>query len=466
MPDSQNAINSVPGNVFRRSTALRPNLRASVYDAGAYGFMVGAGEAYITAFALAIGLGEVASGVTSSVPMLCGGVLQLLSLYALPRFGSYKRWIVTGVALQAAVFVPLIIAAVCGSIAAWAFFILISCYWGFGLASAPAWNAWISHIVPNKVRSRYFARRTRVIQIATLIGFLGGGCWLGYMKEANLLLAGYAILFSLALMSRVASAFFLDQHQTSASDDFAPPRTTSLWRTWSSVSPKARYLIAYLVAMTVFIQFSGPYFVPFMMKQIGFSYLAFVSILASALIARAFSMSLWGKVARKYGSQRLLWIGGLGLLPLSTLWIFSDSWAWLVFVQALSGFLWSAYELAFFLMFLDYIPQRRRADMLSIYYLANSIAHCCGALAGGWWIAWQGTNIAAYHGVFIISAIGRVGCLLLLWQTAIRTSSPTIPEDDLTVGSLTGARSVAGNPQDTDAVPLSSPVVDKLREAA
>ncbi len=399
--------------------------------------------------------------------MLCGGILQLVSLYALPRVGSYKRWIVTGVAFQAAVFIPMIIAACVGSLPAWAFFLIISCYWGSGLSSAPAWNAWISHIVPNKIRSRYFAKRTRVIQIATLIGFLGGGWWLSYMQASNQILMGYAVLFSLALSARFASAYFLDSHRTSAADDFAPPRSTSLWQSWNSVSPKARYLIVYLVCMQAFVQFSGPYFIPFMMKQLGYGYDAFVTVLASAFIFKAASMTLWGRVARKYGSQGLLWIGGLGLLPLSTLWVFSDNWLWLIFVQALSGILWSAYELAFFLMFLDYIPQRRRADMLSIYYLANSIAHCCGALAGGWWIAYQGTNVAAYHGVFLISALGRVACLFLLWKVWTSSKNPTFPEDDSEIsGGSEHAPKNGITSNQTDSGPLISPIIDRRRDAA
>lgn len=452
---------------FRRSDALRPNLKASVYDAGAFGLMVGAGEAYIPAFALAIGLGEVVSGVTSSVPVLFGGILQLLSVYALPRIGSYKRWIVTGVALQALVFVPLICIALIGTIPAWVFFLIISCYWGSGLSSAPAWNAWISHIVPNKIRSRYFAKRTRVIQLATLAGFLGGGQWLGFMADRGHVLIGFAILFSLALAARVASAWYLELHRTSDDADFAPPRTSGVLEAWHSVSPKARSLIVYLVCMTACIQFSGPYFIPFMMKQLGFSYQDFVTVLAAALIARALSMSLWGKIARKYGSQGLLWIGGIGLLPLSTMWIVSDNWWWLIFIQALAGVLWSAYELAFFLMFLEFIPQRRRADMLSIYYLANSCASCLGALAGGWWISSFGTNVAAYHGVFIISAVGRVFCLLLLWKTWTGSPVPTRPDDaDGNQMSLILAGMDAPEPTtDSDAAPISSPIVDERRAA-
>ncbi|MFN9914251.1 MAG: hypothetical protein ACK53L_16805, partial [Pirellulaceae bacterium] len=73
---------------FEKSTWLRPHLRASIYDAGCFGFMVGIGEMYLSNFALDVGLGEVVTGLATGVPFLCGGILQLLSLYALARIGS------------------------------------------------------------------------------------------------------------------------------------------------------------------------------------------------------------------------------------------------------------------------------------------------------------------------------------------------------------------------------------------
>ncbi len=82
----------------------RSNLRASTADGAAYGVMVGSGETYIAAFALAVGLSEVSAGLVSSVPLLAGGILQMISLravkwsarksdgscYALPCKGSHS----------------------------------------------------------------------------------------------------------------------------------------------------------------------------------------------------------------------------------------------------------------------------------------------------------------------------------------------------------------------------------------
>src|SRR6056297_3542830 len=99
----------VPIKFFRDPRAgrsLRSNLRSSTGDGAAFGVMVGVGETYFPAFALAIGLGEVAAGLISSLPMLAGGILQLVSLRAVSWLGSEKRWVLVCAAVQGLAFVP------------------------------------------------------------------------------------------------------------------------------------------------------------------------------------------------------------------------------------------------------------------------------------------------------------------------------------------------------------------------
>ncbi|MCC6509152.1 MAG: hypothetical protein IT423_08600, partial [Pirellulaceae bacterium] len=161
---------------------LRRNLLLSTSEAGAYGAMVGMGETYLPAFALALGMGEVTAGIVASAPMLVGGVLQSISPWAIARLGSYKNWIVLSAALQGISLIPLFIAALLGSLSPTALLLIASLYWAGGLAAGPAWNTWIGHLVPTTVRSRFFAKRTRVSQLLTLSGFLAGGAvlqWAG-----------------------------------------------------------------------------------------------------------------------------------------------------------------------------------------------------------------------------------------------------------------------------------------------
>src|SRR6056297_2787748 len=159
------------GAVKASGSSLRSNLRASTGDGAAYGVMVGMGETFFPAFALAVGLGEVSAGLISSLPMLAGGILQLVSLRAVSWLGSEKRWVLVCAAVQGLAFVPLAIAAAIGSISLSVLLLLASVYWAAGLASGPAWNTWMQAVVPSRLRAKYFAARTRTSQLATLVAF-------------------------------------------------------------------------------------------------------------------------------------------------------------------------------------------------------------------------------------------------------------------------------------------------------
>src|SRR6185312_4097447 len=85
----------------------RKDLRAILADGATFSVMVGIGETYLPAFALAAGLGELAAGLVATVPLLAGGLLQLVSPLAIRRLGSHRRWVVFCTLCQALSFLPL-----------------------------------------------------------------------------------------------------------------------------------------------------------------------------------------------------------------------------------------------------------------------------------------------------------------------------------------------------------------------
>ncbi len=84
----------------------------------------------------------------------------------------------------------------------------------------------------------------------------------------------------------------------------------------------------------------------------------YVALVATAFIAKAVSLQLWGNVASRRGARFLLWLGGISIVPLASLWTLGQSFAWVMCVQILSGTFWAAYELGFFLMFFESMPVR------------------------------------------------------------------------------------------------------------
>ncbi len=389
---------------------LKRNLLFSTADASSFGVMVGVGETFLPAFALAVGLGEVMAGLVASVPLLAGGLLQLSTPWFLKRCSNRQLWVVGSATVQALAFLPLVIAAWVGSIGPIALLGIASIYWASGLSSGPAWNSWIEHLIPRRVRAGYFAKRTRASQLATVTGFVVGGLLLQYGRNTGTVMTAFAVLFSLAFVFRILSVLMLASHRN-------PPATRSdldAISTTSSSSLDGRRLLVYLVMVQGCVQISGPFFTPYMLKQMELSYVVYTGLIATAFIAKCVSLAAWGAFAKTRGSLWLLTVGGIGIIPLSSLWTLDQSIGWLMFVQALSGVTWAAYELGFFLLFFETLPRSRRIKMLTYYNFANTASWCLGALLGATVLYSYGATVEGYYRLFILSSIGRLLAMVYL----------------------------------------------------
>jgi len=79
---------------------LRRDLLVSTVDAVVFSVMVGCGETYIPAFALALGLGPLATGMLASLPVLVGALVQLVTPLAVARLGTNLGWCVACTTVQ------------------------------------------------------------------------------------------------------------------------------------------------------------------------------------------------------------------------------------------------------------------------------------------------------------------------------------------------------------------------------
>src|SRR5690606_24847635 len=154
--------------------------RLSYADAGCYSLMVGFGEAFLPAFVLALGMGEIIAGLVSTVPLMLGGLLQLLAPIGIRACRSYQRWVVACASLQALSFVPMIVLAIRGTPSVWIIFGAALVYWASGFSASPAWNNWIEGLIPSQRLRAFLTTRSRMTQISTLVAFIAAGCLLQY----------------------------------------------------------------------------------------------------------------------------------------------------------------------------------------------------------------------------------------------------------------------------------------------
>jgi MFS family permease len=376
--------------------------------------MVGCGETYLPAFALAIGLGELTAGLVGSIPVVAGGLMQMASPTLIRLLGSHKRWVVSCALVQAATFAPLLIAAWMGSISAPAVLAVATFYWAAGLATGPAWNTWIGTIVPPAVRPRFFAQRTRASHAAVFLAFLASGVTLQLADGGPRLMTAYAALFAIAGCCRLVSVWFL-MRQSEPTPIPASMRRHSLREMFDQLRHRSGgRLLVYLVAVQAAVHIAGPYFTPFMFRKLNLSYGEYVALIGIAYLAKVFALPRWGSIAHAIGARNLLWIGGVGIVPMSAAWLMSDSLVWLSLVQAAGGVVWAAYELAFFLMFFESINDEERTSLLTLFNLLNTTALIVGALVGGAILSFMGASHTGYLLVFAASSIGRLLALSLL----------------------------------------------------
>lgn len=387
---------------------LRRDLRSITGDGVLYSLMIGCGESHFAAFALALGMGQALAGLVASVPLAAGATLQLVAPWAVRRLGSHKRWVMACATVQGLSFVPMIVGGAAGTMPALALFAFASLYWAAALGCGPAWNTWVGTIIPARIRTRYFGGRTRVAQVGTSVGLLGSGLVLHAASKTDWLLSAFALMFLIAGCARLACLLFL----RAQSEPVPLPREARI------VPPRellrrARHgadgrLLVYMACTTAAVHVATPFLNPFMLKQLRFDYTQYVVLLAAAFIARIIAPPFLSRFAQRFGVRRLLWVGGLGIAPLSALWTVSGEFWYLLGIQLLSGVLWAAYELSTFLLFFETIRQEERTSVLSAFNFANCAAILLGSMIGGGLLGLLGESHAAYMVVFCVSLAARV----------------------------------------------------------
>jgi MFS family permease len=420
--------------VFPPRGSLRRDLLVSTIDAMAFSVMVGCGETYLPAFALALGLGPVASGMVATLPILAGAVLQLAAPLAVACIGSNRRWVVACVTVQSLCFIPLVWWAIRGHASLWELLVAAAAYWSAGMASAPAWTAWMATLVPERMRTPYFAHRNRLAQFGVFFGFVVSALVLQWGEGRSALLPAFAVVFALAGIARLFSTVCLwacrePRCSTAPESVSTGPQSSPVNRLLTAIHDMARSpsstLVTFLCCFVFGAQFAAPYFTPFMLRELGFTYHAFMLVFATSFLSKALLLPAIGRFASRVGSLRLLWLAALAITPLALLWMPSGQVAYLVCVQIVAGGCWAAYELAVTLLFFDAIGERERAGVVTVYNLGIAVATVAGAACGGLLLRSLGETHEAYAAVFVASTVVRLAALPLLRRAArLREAAP------------------------------------------
>jgi MFS family permease len=160
------------------------------------------------------------------------------------------------------------------------------------------------------------------------------------------------------------------------------------------------------------VYISGPYFVPFMLKNLELGYMYYMVLILAGYMGRVLAMPYAALAVKRLGTTRLMLFGAIGIIPMSALWILHQSFWGLVAIQLASGAAWGCYELGMSLSFIEKIPGHHRMRVLSLFNTFNGLAMVGGSVCGGLLLQYLNMSTFAFMTVFALSGVFRAAAMI------------------------------------------------------
>lgn len=406
------AANAVEGRL--QGAPLRKALRRSVWDAGFFGAMVGVGESYFLAAGVAVGGSPLELALLVSLPLFLGSLGPVGAVVLLRRASRRRPLVVASAILQALNLLLLAALQLAGAATPRVLIASVCLHQVAGMAAGTLWSSWYGDLVPEALRGRYFAQRNRATQTALFVSLGLAGWWLhwssGGGRVSDSATFGFAALFAVAGLARAASAVALWRSPESRFGGLASLRTGQRFFQGGR-GQRARRVLTLGGVMQFFTYIASPFFIPFMLRELEFTYLEFMIATASVIAAKLWLLPAWGQQIDRHGAGAVFRAAVIliALVPLP--WVFIHDLWWVVLAQALSGASWACYELAFFSLLVEATFRRTRPYVFAGQNLINGSAQLLGSLLGA---ALVGPFGLSFRTVFAVSTALRIAAALAL----------------------------------------------------
>ena len=373
-------------------------------------------DSYIIPFALILNANNLHIGLLRSFSGLLPPITQLYGSKLMQRY-SRRRLIISYVSLQALMILPILVLALFfwkslfASYLPYFLILFYTLYAVVGAIATPAWFSLMGDIVPENIRGRYFGKRNRITGAVALISTVTAAFLLDIFKTRGLVLAGFSILFLVAMIARLISAYLFKKHHN--------PKFRQQKKVYFSFTsfikkiPKYNFskFALFVSVMHFAVMIAGPFFAVYMLKELGFSYTTYMIIILSESLAALLMMPFWGKFSDKYGRKITLTICSVFIAIMPALWLISQSPYYLVFPMIIAGIGWAGFNLSAFNFIYDSVSVQRRGLCLAYYNILLGIGIFIGAGLGGLILQklpGLNLNFSSFFIIFLISSSLRL----------------------------------------------------------
>lgn len=404
--------------------STKRHIRASIRDGIYTNFNIGMSESYFCAFMLAIGISEVTSGFGTVLAQFIGVLFQLISIRSFFRKYSLKKRLILFLAFQTITMIPLIFIAKFRISSPFLTIGILGLYWGSLLSLNPPWNRLIGHTIPSKFRIKFFSIRNQFGQMAVLIGLLTTGLALHHVTKGGEELKVFVWIFIAGLILKLLSLLELKFNH----NDYILPTNEDRLRLRDFLKrikgTDQGKLLSFLFFFYISVHFSAPYFNPYMLSQLKFNYIEYMSVSSIAYFGRTFVFRILQKKAKPRHINKLLLISSIGIATSPLMWAIAPNLWIILFIEFLSGCYWAGFELSTILLYYQKIEDHERTSVITYITLFNIGGMILGSLLGGIFMRQIPDNWDKYALLFIFSTILRVLVIIIAPQSDFKGQIP------------------------------------------
>ncbi|MBI4395002.1 MAG: MFS transporter [Candidatus Omnitrophica bacterium] len=445
---------------------IKKSLDASWKEGIPAAIMLGIMDYYLIPYGLFLGATAQEIGFLIAFPNLIASIAQLLAVKVVRLAGSRLKFLIGGTCLQAAILIPLALLSLfpfSGRIKS--LIIFMTLFKVLGNLVGTAWGSLVSDYLAPEKRGHYLGWRSQIVGIAAIFGIAVAGTIL-FFTNRRFPAFGFLILFLSASLLRFFSSYLMSKmvdlpSHAEPGSDF----TFLMFLRRFRQSNFVKYVL-YVASITFAVHMASPYFSVYMLRDLKFNYLSYMSIHLAAVMMGLVAFPIWGKHADIIGNAKILKILSFLIPLIPFLWLFSTNPFYLIGVEMFSGFIWGGFNLCTTNFIYDAVSPAKRVRCLGYFNLINGIAICSGASLGGF-LAERLPNIWGFPllTLFLLSGVIRYAAHFLLSRhfSEVRKSAKAISSLQLFF-SVLGVRPVSGLNREWNVFPTPHQLETKLPE--
>jgi len=425
--------------------AIKRNLRLSLLD-GAFAqvYANSTGTIFLPAFALILGAGSSEIGLLAAIPFLAT-VAQLFGSMIVERSATRR-----GPALNYAFLSRLLWVLVFVLIFSYGqsnperiliFFIpLFFLIHLLGSISGVSWLSWMSSLVPMEIRGRFFGLRNSILGLVTISFTIAGGLFLDWFEHhfpQEKQVYAFGILFGTGFLAAMLSTLVL-KWKTEVSRHL-PSRGSLpglIGQAWNQ--PNFRRLLMFGLLWSFAVNFSSPFFVVYLLRELHFTYTIVSLITIAGAMADLAGMGFWGHLSDQHGNRpiMLLCVTVGSVMPFTWMFTSDNDFSKFLLIPGLlmiGSFMFAGYTLSSVNMVFGSAPKENNSAYFALWNSINGVFTALGAIAGGlfydhaqslsgladWLPAW------GFKYMFFLSFLMRISTLVMLRRVR-EVSTPTL----------------------------------------